>query len=145
MKIANKYSFLILALLFVLLSYPVMKKTYEAFENLSPGKYSVSVDKPILYTSYPLKKEPGLSTNTYSDNYEYYPIFGNSYEQHTNNVRYWETPNNGTCSFADMCGGLYEDKKLDIPKSPQVIPFTSPDIRVNFYGSNILDCPSTYM
>ena len=145
MKVDNKYKILILALLFVLISYPVMKKTYESFDNLSPGQYSVSVDKPLLHSSYPLQKSPSVSTNTYSENYEYYPIFGNSFEQHTNNVRYWKTPNNGTCAPADMCGGLYEDKKVDIPKSPQVIPFTSHDIRVNFYGSTVLECPPTIM
>ena len=53
-----------------------------------------------------------------------------------NNVRYWKTPNNGQCSPAEFCGGLYDDKEIDEPKTPKQIPFSSSDIRVNYYGSH---------
>lgn len=134
--------FLILALLFALISIPIVKGTYEGFSVLTPGTYPISVDVPILHEDYPLKKHMGVSQNTYEDNYPNYPVFGSSYGQYTNNVRYWATPNNGLCSPAEFCGGLYNDKKIDIPKSPVGIPFSSPDIRVNYYGSHKLTCPT---
>jgi hypothetical protein len=134
--------FLILALLFSLISIPLVKGTYEGFAMLSPGTYPVSSDVPILYEDYPLKKKMGVSDNTYQDNYPNYPVFGSSYGQYTNNVRYWATPDNGKCSRAEFCGGLYNDKKIDIPQSPVSIPFSSDDIRVNYYGSHELTCPT---
>tara|TARA_R110001592_G_C12578295_1_gene693198 strand:+ start:25 stop:462 length:438 start_codon:yes stop_codon:yes gene_type:complete len=140
--INKKSTFLILALLFALLSIPIIGNKFEGFVNLTPGNYPLSVDEPIL-NDYPHKQKMGVSTNTSEDNYPYYPVFGSSYGQYTNNVRYWETPDNGMCSRAEFCGGLYNNKKLDIPKSPNQIPFSSPQIRVNYYGSDKLICPTT--
>jgi hypothetical protein len=136
----NKMIFLILALLFAVLSAPFVKNSIEEFTNLTPGYYPISEDVPLLH-EYPFKKNMGVSKNTYADNSKYYPIFGSSYEQHTNNVRYWATPNNGQCSPAEFCGGLYDNKKINIPKTPTSIPFSSPDIRVNYYASHKLECP----
>lgn len=139
--ISNKMIFLVLALLFAIISAPFVKNNMEGFVGLTPGTYPISEDVPLLH-EYPFKKNMGISKNTYADNSEYYPIFGSSYEQHTNNVRYWSTPNNGLCSPAEFCGGLYDNKKMDIQKTPSSIPFSSPDIRVNYYGSHKLECPT---
>ena len=133
---------LLLAFLFALLIILNVNKTFEPFANLTPGSFPISVDVPLLH-EYPLKKNMGVSENTYEDNSSYYPIFGASHCQFTNNVRYWATPNNGQCSPADFCGGLYDDKKIDEPKTPKQIPFSSPDIRVNYYGSHIMECPTS--
>ncbi len=138
--IDKKMIFLILALLFAIISIPFTGNNMEGFVSLTPGTYPISVDVPVL-DEYPLKKKMGVSTNTYAENSTFYPIFGSSYAQYTNNVRYWATPNNGECSPADFCGGLYDNKKMDIPKPPSSIPFSSSDIRVNYYGSHKLECP----
>lgn len=137
----DKKTFLILAFLFALLSISIFRYSYklEGFANLQPGTYPISVDVPLLH-EYPLKKNMSVSNNTYAENSTYYPIFGSSYGQFTNNVRYWKTPNNGQCSPAEFCGGLYDDKEIDEPKTPKQIPFSSPDIRVNYYGSHNIDC-----
>jgi len=142
MSIVNKKSiFLILALLFAIFSIPIIGTQYEGFTTLTPGLFPSSVDVPLLH-EYPLKKNMGVSANTSENNYPYYPVFGSSYGQFTNNVRYWETPDNGLCSRAEFCGGLYNNKKIDISKTPKIIPFSSPDIRVNYYDSHKLTCPS---
>jgi hypothetical protein len=40
-----------------------------------------------------------------------YPIFSlGSYAQITNNIRYPDNPDDGTCTPASMCGALYHDK-----------------------------------
>lgn len=139
--IYNKTTFLVLALLFALISIHFLGNTMESYANLTPGTYPISEDVPLLH-EYPFKKNMGISENTYAENSSYYPIFGSSYEQITNNVRYWATPNNGQCSPADFCGGLYDNKKIDEPKPLTPIPFSSPDIRVNYYGSDKLECPN---
>ena len=143
MSFMDKKAFLILAFLFALLSISIFGYGYnrEGFINLTPGTFPISVDVPLLH-EYPLKKNMGLSNNTYAENSTYYPVFGSSYGQFTNNVRYWKTPNNGQCSPADFCGGLYNDKKIDEPKSPKPIPFSSRDIRVSYFGSHKTECPN---
>ncbi len=132
--------FLILALLFAIIGMSFMKNK-EGFHVLNPGLFPTSVNVPILYQDYPLAKIPGLSKNNYQDIYDYYPVFGSSYSQHTNNVRYWATPNNGKCTPADFCGGVYDNKKIKIPNTPVAIPFSSSEIRVNYYGSEKMTCP----
>jgi len=138
----KKITFLILALLLALIGYPIIHRCKEGFASLTPGKFPVAVSEPILFNDYPTKDVMGLSSNTSETNYPYYPVFGFSYGQYTNNVRYWATPDNGQCSRAEMCGTLYKDKDVNITKTPNPIPFSSPDIRVNFYGSEPLICPN---
>ena len=132
--------FLVLALLFAIISIPFVSNRFEGFASLTPGTYPISEDAPILVGDYPLKKHMGVSTNTYAENSKQYPIFGFSYGQYTNNVRYWATPDNGECSPAEFCGGLYDNKKIPVQKTPSSIPFSSADIRVNYYGSHKLEC-----
>lgn len=137
-----KSIYFVLALIALIVIVSLLKKTKDGYRNLSPGHFPIDVDVPILHEEYPLKPHMGISTNTYETNSSYYPIFGSSYEQHTNNVKYWSTPNNGMCSPADFCGGLYNNKKLNVPKTPTSISMDSPDIRVNYYASHKLVCPS---
>jgi len=135
----KKITFLILALLFALISIPIVGNHFEGFVNLTPGNYPLSVDKPILH-DYPNKEHMGISTNSYEDNYNQSLIHSTN-NQGTNNIRYWQTPDNGNCSPADFCGGLYDNKKIEIPKTPNPIPFISSKIRVNYYGSEKILCP----
>lgn len=122
------YGLYILALSF-------FNKKYEGFlnfskNNLSPGDFPLTVDKPLLADDYILKKTPQLSTLNASDIYTDYPIFP-SHSTKLNNIRYWSKPENGTCSRAELCGDLYEDyTDQHIPP-----PLTNPgwNKRVNFY------------
>jgi hypothetical protein len=147
MKFMDKKTFLILAFLFALLSISIFGsgKKLEGFSNLQPGTFPTSVDGPLLHDDYPLKKNMGVSDNTYAENSTHYPILDFSYKQVTNNIRYWKTPNNGLCSPAEFCGGLYNDKNINEPRTPKQIPFSSPDIRVNYYDSHKMECPDTGM
>jgi hypothetical protein len=142
-KMINKQIiFLILALLFALISFPIINNYKEGFNSLSPGEYPVTVSEPILFNDYPTKDAMGVSSNTSEINSLYYPVFGSSYGQYTNNIRYWDTPDNGLCSRAEMCGGLYKNKDIKTSKTPNPIPFSSSTVRVNFYGSDPLICPN---
>jgi len=98
---------------------------------LSPGIYPESDTKGLLFGDYKMKKNPGLSDMSASTAWKLYPSYAvGSYEQTTNNKRYWPTPCNGWTTPSDMCGGLYQKKSFDIeaPKSP---PWGC--LRVNYY------------
>ena len=111
-------------------------KVLETFEPLKHGNSPCVTEQPILYGDYPVKKNPMVSNLGSQQLWKYYPVNPvGSYKQETNNIRYWTTPNNGTCSPGIFCGGLYDEKKLDIPNPPSAPPVDNNDIRVNYYNS----------
>ena len=105
--------FLTLVLVLGLYLAPFLRQT-EGFNNLLGsvvGVYPRSVDKPIL-NDYPLIGKTETSNDNYSDIWKDYPVFPvGSFEQITNNLRYYDNPDIGTCIRADFCGALYHDKK----------------------------------
>ena len=110
---------------------------------LSPGSFPDASTYPILYNDYPVKPG-GVSDMSASSMWTYYPVFDNGYAQYTNNVRYWETPNNGKCTAAEFCGTLYKNKPmkdLKMVPTPKPISLNSEVRRVNFYGSEPMTCP----
>ena len=105
--------FVVAMLLIIMFCSAVSKQRPEGFQLLNPATYPCSVDNPKLYGDYPVKKQPGATDLEYSNIWTEYPTFQvGSYEQVTNNKRYWNNPNNGTCIRADMCNGIYDDKTL---------------------------------
>ena len=110
------YGMIFLLLIIVLGLYlaPILK--VEGFSTniqdlATPGTYPLSVDKPIL-DSFPLTGNKGTSNKNYSDIWKEYPEFSqSSFKQMTNNLRYVNNPDEGTCIGADFCGALYKDKK----------------------------------
>lgn len=84
----------------------------EGFVPLLPGTYPKSQDSVIL-DDYPQIGKNVTSNNTYGSNSKDYPqVQMSSFEQVTNNVRYYENPDNGTCIRSDFCGALYKNKKV---------------------------------
>lgn len=107
----------------------------EGFANYalaSAGKYPCSVDTVLLHDTYSTKTPPGLAATTYAQSAksESYTDMS-SYAQVTNNVKTWETPDNGTCSTADFCGGVYDKKVFDI--KPFAKAGLYDNVRVNTY------------
>ena len=75
------------------------------------GKYPLSVDQAIL-NDYPLIKKNEVSNNSASTIWWHYPIFTEpSFKQITNNLRYRNNPDDGTCSRPEFCGALYHSIK----------------------------------
>ncbi len=110
----------------------VLHDSRESF--VDAGLYPKSVTKPILTNSYPLKTPGGLSSWNYSSQWRLYPIWSvGSYTQKTNNIKYWPQPCNGTAAPADVCGGLYKEKK--VPPSCIPAPPQRNCRRVNYYCS----------
>lgn len=139
MTTIQTFAFLFVILALGLFLGPMMK--IEGFSTNkqdleTPGVYPLSVDKPIL-DSFPLTGRKDVSNNNYKDIWWEYPEFSkSSYEQITNNLRYVNNPDNGTCIRADMCGALYKKKKN---KSNIVKPLPpaqeGPGARVGYYRS----------
>lgn len=116
--------FLLLALCYVFMGYS------EGFST-NFGVFPCDVNHPILFGDYPVKKHVNL-TNTYKENAKQDPYTEmSSYEQNTNHVRYWSTPNNGSCSPAEFCDSLYDKKLLNLQRIAP--PNDTSGIRVNYY------------
>ena len=108
----------------------ILSKYTEGF--LSSGDFPFSVDNPSLKNDYPVKKNPQLSTDTseiMSKEQPRTPM--SSYEQVTNNFRYWKNPNNGMCSPADFCNSIYNNKQIHVPTVPTPNDLS---VRVNYYN-----------
>ena len=92
---------------------PLIKSVgFEGFVPLLPGIYPKSDDKVIL-DDYPQIGKNETSNNNYSDIWTEYPVLPlASFEQITNNLRYHENPDEGTCVRADFCGALYNNKRV---------------------------------
>lgn len=106
--------FLIIIIAAALYLGPLIRKL-EGFKSgdfgKTEGKYPLSVDQAIL-NDYPLIKKNEVSNNSASTIWWHYPIFTEpSFKQITNNLRYRNNPDDGTCSRPEFCGALYHSIK----------------------------------
>jgi hypothetical protein len=117
----------------------------EGYENKSqvsllPGIYPDTVDKPIL-DSFPLTGKTSALSNTDKSNSDT-TIFGlGSYAQITNNMKYVQNPDNGSCTPAMFCNLLYKNIDLKKEHETNVITALKPategaGARVNYYRSS---------
>lgn len=129
-------------LLYTILSPKLTILTKEGFsaDRVPSGDFPREVDEPLLYPTYP-KKKIGygdiFSGNNSENNSKLYPVASNmgGYDQATNNVRDWVTPDNGSCVPAAMCGALYDAKAPEEYKVSEPLPFNIPEKRVGYYAS----------
>jgi hypothetical protein len=129
--------FLIIILAFTLY------KNIEGFSGLydlsTPGTFPKSVNQAIL-NDYPLINKNETSTNNYNQIWWHYPVFKlGSYKQVTNNLKYYDNPDNGTCSPADFCGALYKNKKDTTTNITLQLPPVQdgPGVRVGYFRSEV--------
>jgi hypothetical protein len=148
MKYCNEYLGLFLLIVAVIIAEPLMsairdfsaiKKDGFTADRISSGEYPREVDEPLLYPEYPKKGEDYgvvIRENDSTNNSKLYPVAANvsSYDQATNNVREWVTPDNGSCKPAGMCGALYAPKTPAEYTVPDPLPLDHPTRRVGFYA-----------
>ena len=130
MKFLN-YALLGLALLGM---YYVFCGYTEGFiTKLSGSEFIMENTDVLLEDEYTVKGNAGLSENKYSDNSKKRSVSRvGSFEQVTNNVREWSTPDNGNCSTADFCDTLYVSK---IVEEKSVVPQPNDaSTRVNYFN-----------
>ena len=77
----------------------------------TPGNYPNSIIKPYLNEVFHVKKPPSLTLYNSKQLYEiYYPHTStkmSSYEQVSNNKKYWTNPNNGTALPTGFNNSIY--------------------------------------
>ena len=137
-----KYKFVIVGIIFLILIL-VFKKNVEGFSGLydlsTPGTFPKSVNQAIL-NDYPLINKNETSNNNYNQIWWHYPVFKlGSYKQVTNNLKYYDNPDNGTCSPADFCGALYKNKKDTTTNITLQLPPVQdgPGVRVGYFRSEV--------
>ena len=126
------FGLLLLIIIGLILATVQNKYMIEGFEQ--PGDYPISVTKPLLYDSYNISNNPGLSNNGAQENYINKPVFP-ARSLKNNNIRYWNNPTNGQCSPSDFCGNLYIDTHINLPYKV-TSPTWDDKTRVNFYVSD---------
>jgi hypothetical protein len=123
---------------------PLFLNITEGYSNYTldgaTGNFPQAQTEVLVQDIYPAIGKNQISNNTASDIWQNYPIFTlGSYKQITNNIRYPDSPDEGTCTPASMCGALYHDKFI---KSNVVepLPPLNPDCggtRVGYFDTNV--------
>jgi len=92
----------------------------------------------LLQDSYLLTGNKEISKNDAYNIWWNYPVFKvGSYAQITNNMKYPNNPDDGTCMPASMCQTLYKNKKTS--NHAQILLPVKEDanaVRVNYYNSS---------
>ncbi len=134
----NKYIFLLVVMVILLILAPIIKPRLESFSLNNAGIYPQANDVPILVDEYPYTGSKTVSNKEASEIWTNYPQFQlGSYEQITNNFKFLDNPDNGTCSRAEFCGALYENKSYGSNIIEPLPPVCSgPGARVGYFRSN---------
>jgi|LauGreDrversion4_2_1035121.scaffolds.fasta_scaffold31022_2 hypothetical protein len=133
----KKYLFLITILVLSLL-FSFVYSTKEGYSNYylanAQGDFPKAVETRML-SFYPSTGKLGISANDAQDIWWHYPDFKvGSYAQITNNIRYPNNPDDGTCTPASMCGALYKEKQVASNYIEPLPPVGDcPGARVNYY------------
>ena len=115
---------------------------FETFSVLrEPGSYPAAVTAPILYGSYPVSdtypnplQKQSMHDLSMHDPDVTAPM--SSYEQVTNNYRYWSNPENGSAQDPSLSGCSFYGEKMITPELPACSPGWSDDqVRINYYNA----------
>jgi hypothetical protein len=102
---------LVVSLYFKGFQVPFIEGFSGLYDLSVPGIFPKSVDQAIL-DDYPKIGKNETSNKNYSDIWWKYPTFTmGSYKQITNNLRYYDNPDEGTCIRADFCNAVYYNSK----------------------------------
>ena len=119
----NQVVFLVLILI-IAIALPFFFKYGEAFSNYNldgaMGEIPESESNILLQDFYPPIGRNTISNNSAANTWWHYPTFKlGSYDQITNNIKYSNNPDLGSCMPDSMCGALYDKNQL---KSNYVYP-----------------------
>lgn len=130
-KLYQKKKFILLAILVIILLRN-MRATNETETFLNYGDYPQTVDQPLLGDIYPVKKQPGLSSEGRETLHKLYPIY-DSNSKELNNIKDWSSPDNGNCSPAELCNSMYDN--IQVKESSEVKSPSNEwnNTRINFY------------
>jgi hypothetical protein len=140
----NQFLFLLLLIILAVVLPGIFKiyNTYEGYENYKLGQAIGNVPdsqtQVLVQDTYPAIGVNQISNNTSNDIWWHYPIFKlGSYAQITNNIKYPNNPDEGTCMPGSMCGALYKDKKIGNNYVKRLPPVNSEQgTRVGYFTTN---------
>jgi hypothetical protein len=133
----NYYGFIFLIIVLISIIFlplaTIPKPSCKCTENYE----NIGSTETHLLNSYPINKTKVVDSDNYSYIWRYYPIFSlGSYEQITNNFKYYKNPDNGLCSPAEFCGDFYHDINIK-PNTNVITPLPpvpdDPGIRIGYY------------
>ena len=103
------------------------------------GKYPFPETDLLVEDTYPPTGKKGISNNGSANIWWHYPTFQlGSYDQITNNIRYPNNPDEGTCMPASMCQTLYKEKQLKTNYVEQLPPINpNCGTRVGYFDTSI--------
>jgi len=156
LNLYNKLFMILLVVFFIYLAFRVysgfnkITNGYTNIDNknvilggLNPSNYPLSVELPLLSDVYKYTGSKNVSNKNYNQIWWEYPIFTEgSYKQITNNLRYYDNPDEGICIRADFCNALYDYKNVKSNYIYPLPPVSAPNTkngekaRVNFYWSH---------
>jgi hypothetical protein len=110
----------------------------EAFSNYKLDQALGSIQEQILVQDiYPPIGKNQLSNDTSNDIWWHYPVFTlGSYKQITNNIRYPNNPDEGTCMPGSMCGALYHEKQTESNYIEPLPPVNECGTRIGYFTTN---------
>ena len=142
----NNILFLIIVLLLALglpLFFNIGSLVKENFSNYTlegaSGSYPSSENYGLVQDFYPRIQRNGVSNDSASKIWWHYPTFEvGSYEQITNNMKYPNNPDEGTCMPANFCGTFYKEKQLKT-NYVHVLPPVNDDgnTRVGYFTTDV--------
>lgn len=112
------------------------REGYDNYNLANPGLLPLSETEPLLADTYEYTGVNHVGESNNSANWWRKPVFEvGSFAQITNNMKYWNNPDNGSCITPDFCQILYKDKHMGSNVSKPMPPvkngFTK--TRVNYY------------
>ena len=133
---------LILVIILAIFYYVNNDSLNEGYSNYklagARGEYPLAQTTVLAQDFYPPIGKNQISDNTAEDIWWHYPVFEvGSYDQITNNIRYPNNPDEGTCMPASMCGALYHKNQLKsnyVEQLPPVNPNTG--TRVGYFTTD---------
>jgi len=144
----NQIVFLLLILVLAI-GLPLFFKisgSFKKIENYSnytldqaSGSFPKAQTEVLVQDTYPAIGKNEISDKTANDIWWQYPVFKlGSYKQITNNIRYPDTPDNGTCMPASMCDALYNEKFLK-SNYTEPLPPLNPECgtRVGYFDTDV--------
>jgi hypothetical protein len=128
---------IILFMLTMVFMFNFINTNFEAFSNYNLENVSSTQNNSLLLNWYPIKKDISVTDNSYDNIWNKYPTFKlGSYEQITNNLKYFNSPDIGTCIPASFCDSIYNSRQNKTNIITPLPPANSNGIRVNYYTSS---------
>ncbi len=127
-----------MGLIFIIIE-RIMRENWGGGENKEEGFLSTIAQSNdlLVQDQFPPIGRNQVSNDGASNNWVHNPIFKlGSFEQITNNLKYWKNPDNGLCTPTNMCGALYHDSAHHPSNIVSVLPPVSSaksGVRVGYF------------